>query len=132
MIALDTNILLRFLLRDDEIQSDIARRILAEELTATRPGFISMIVVVELYWVLSRAYRKPDADIRRVLADLLDTPVLAFEAADLVRAALAMPETDLADMLIHLRGLQAGCSHTLSFDQHFAKTAGVNLATAAP
>ena len=56
MIALDTNVLVRYLVADDAGQAEAAQALLAG-LTAERPGFVCREVAVELVWVLERAYR---------------------------------------------------------------------------
>lgn len=89
MIALDTNVLVRYLVADDARQAEAAR-LLLEGLTAKRPGFVCREVTVELVWVLRRAYRFSRDQIATVLEELVATEGLEVEAAeDVARAALA-------------------------------------------
>ena len=91
MIALDTNVLVRFLLNDDPHQSAAARALLAE-LSADRPGFVCREVVVELSWVLERAYGFSRDRIATVLEELAGTEELRIEAADdVIRSARRLP-----------------------------------------
>jgi len=55
MIGLDTNVLVRYIMQDDAMQSPKAS-VLIESLDADHPGFISLVTVVELYWVLTSCY----------------------------------------------------------------------------
>ena len=86
MIALDTNVLVRFLVRDDERQA-AAAYVLLTSLTVEEPGFIGREVVVELVCVLERAYGFDRDRIADVLDDLVSTEVLVMEAADDVATA---------------------------------------------
>ena len=60
MIGLDTNILVRYLAQDDALQSPIATQIIESQLTEANPGFVSVVVMVEIVWVLDRAYGLAD------------------------------------------------------------------------
>ena len=86
MIALDTNVIVRFLVRDDPRQAEAARALL-ESLTAERPGFVCREVAVELVWVLERAYRISRDRIAAILEELVATEELVIEAADDVAQA---------------------------------------------
>ena len=70
MIALDTNVLVRYLVNDDARQAAVARALLAG-LTVERLGFVCHEVVVELVWVLQRTYGFSRGRIASVLEDLL-------------------------------------------------------------
>ena len=87
MIALDTNVLVRFLTGDDPAQQADAS-VFLERLTPEEPGFIAREVVLELVWVLSHGYGAPRQRIAEILAELLETRGLLFEtAADVAHAA---------------------------------------------
>ena len=75
MIALDTNILVRYLVRDDEKQAEAARTLL-ESLTIEQPGFVCREVIVELVWVLERSYKCSRDRIATVLEQLATTESL--------------------------------------------------------
>ena len=125
MIAIDTNILVRYVVGDDPVQSVQAARFLEDSLTPENPGFVSLIVVVELSWVLARAYRAPVETVRDVLRRLLASRQIVVQAADVVERALAPMGGDLSDALIHQLGVAAGCDRTVTFDRRFARTPGV-------
>ena len=87
MIAIDTNVLVRFLTQDDPEQGAIAGRFLAG-LTVDHPGFVAREVLVELVWVLERAYRYSRGEISSALEGLLAAAELEVEASDDVGAVL--------------------------------------------
>ena len=87
MIALDTNVLVRFLTRDDPDQAAAADEVIAG-LAADAPAFVCREVAVELVWVLERRYRIPRAEIASALEGLLAAAEIAVEAADDVGTAL--------------------------------------------
>ena len=89
MIALDTNVLVRYLVDDDPRQAEAARVLLAG-LTSERPGFVCREVAVELVWVLQRACGFSRDRIAAVLEELIATEELEFEAVDdVARAAFS-------------------------------------------
>ena len=70
MIALDTNLLLRFLVRDDPGQAERVRVLIDETLTVDDPGFVSSVVVVEIAWVLEDHYGRPPEEIKSIFEEL--------------------------------------------------------------
>lgn len=92
MTALDTNVIVRYLVNDDEEQAEAARALL-EGMTADRPGFICREVAIEVVWVLERFYRFTRAQIADVLVELIATDSLVVEAADdIARATVVYRE----------------------------------------
>ncbi|MDZ4370468.1 MAG: type II toxin-antitoxin system VapC family toxin [Phenylobacterium sp.] len=128
MIALDTNVLVRYLVGDDVQQAETARRIIEDVLTPAEPGFVSLIVLVELSWVLGRVYRCPHEQIASILAELLASPTIHVEQPAAVSAAINHRHDDLADSLLHETGRLQGCARTVTFDRKFARLPGVELA----
>lgn len=127
MIALDTNVLLGFLVRDDPRQAERARALIDDALSDEKPGFISTLVVAELAWVLEDHYGRGLEEIRSVIGRMLATPQLQFEQERAIAAALLSSHADLADALIHEIGKANGCIKTLTFDRKFARLEGVEL-----
>lgn len=129
MIGLDTNALVRFLVQDDPDQAAVATAFVAG-LTEAEAGFVSREVLVELVWVLERAYGLSRADIAKALDGLLEARELVIEAAD--RAAVAVDRyrkggPGFADQMIALAGQGAGCRDTVSFDRKAAGLPGMRL-----
>jgi len=129
MIGLDTNVLVRYVAQDDPKQSPKATRLI-ESLTVAAPGFVGVVSVVELVWVLSTCYGSTKAEICEVLEALLRTKELVVAQTDTVWKALRLfrdGKTDFADCLIERAANDAGCSHTATFDRDAAKTCGMHI-----
>jgi predicted nucleic-acid-binding protein len=129
MIGLDTNVLVRFLVKDDSVQTPVAVR-LVRSLSAEGPGFISLVTVTELIWVLRVTYRYKRDEIMAVLEMLLQSQEIVVEQRDLVADALqtfVAGNADFADHLIERSGYSAGCDHTFTFDKNAASFAGMRL-----
>ena len=112
MIALDTNALVRYLVRDDADQAE-ASRILLESLSAERPGFVCREVMLEVVWVLERAYRLSRDQIALIVEELTHTEGLVIEADDdVIRAAMGYRQgiADFSDFMILIAAQRAGRS----------------------
>ncbi len=127
MIAVDSSVLVRYLVQDDEAQGQIAAEFLEGQLSDEKRGFISCIVFTELIWVLRRTYRLSSADVGAALAGLLTSRQLHFEHRGLLEAAIIDGPDQLADRVIHEVGRRAGCQETVTFDRRFARRASVRL-----
>ena len=129
MIGLDTNVLVRYVAQDDPKQSPQATRLI-ESLTAEAPGYVSIVSVVELVWVLAGCYASTRNEICEVLETLLRTKEIIVAHADIVWKALRIfreGKADFADCLIERSANAAGCSHTATFDRAAAKHCGMRL-----
>ena len=129
MIALDTNVVVRFLVRDDQRQAEAAR-VLLESLTAERPGFVCREVAVELVWVLERAYRISRDRIAAILEELVATEELVIEAADDVAQAASRYRasgTGFSDLMVLAAARRSGAHPVYTFDRKAARLEGVML-----
>ncbi len=129
MIALDTNVLVRYLVNDDARQAAAARALLSE-LTVERPGFVCREVVVELVWVLQRAYGFSRGRIAGVLDELVATRELAFEAGnDVARAAFMYRQggAGFSDLMIAAAAKRTGACPLYTFDRQVAQLEGTVL-----
>ena len=125
MRALDTNILVRLLVKDDAAQSQKVIVALERAEAAGETLYVPILVVLELNWVLSSNYRKSRDEILDCLDQLVHISTLAFESAQVVKDLIAMGRVssiDLSDLLIGLNARQAGCETTLTFDRHAARS----------
>lgn len=124
MKAIDTNVLVRFLVQDDGAQMQVATQLLAEAEANKQPLFVSNVVVLELMWVLKSAYDVPRDDILGALDELLSMAALEFQNAVVVRDFIGSAQNntyDLADLLISHVARENGCDTTLTFDKKAAK-----------
>lgn len=129
MIALDTNILIRYLVNDDRGQAAAARALL-EGLTSERRGFVCREVTVELVWVLQRSYRFSRERIATILEELAATEQLEIEAAeDVIRAAWHYRQgaSGFSDLMITAAAERSGASPVYTFDRKAAQFEGVEL-----
>ena len=129
MIGLDTNVLVRYVAQDDTRQSPKATRLI-ESLTVDAPGYVSLVSVVELVWVLTGCYASTRDKICEVLETLLRTKEITVAHADTVWKALRLfkeSKADFADCLIERSANEAGCSYTTTFDRDAAKHCGMQL-----
>lgn len=127
MIALDTNILVRYLTEDDAEQAARAAALFEEAVERDERLFVPHIVLCELVWVLASAYHRPRKDIVAALKGLLSAAQLNVEDAELAHRALARYATgpaDFADYLIGERAMAAGCDEVATFDRKLAGEPG--------
>jgi predicted nucleic-acid-binding protein len=130
MIGLDTNILIRYLTQDDPVQSPKATQIIERRLSPTNMGFVSVVTIAEIAWVLDRAYGLSNGEIAAVIERMLQVEVLAVENEQEVFAAmmaLKQGRGAFADALIAELGTRAGCIHTLTFDKKALRLPGFKV-----
>jgi len=124
MIALDTNVLVRYLTQDDPIQSRKATKLIENNCTKKNPAHITLIVLCELVWVLARAYDYDKLVIIKVLEQILLTIELDVENEDVTRRALDAfrdGKADFSDYVITYLNQAVGCEFTYSFDKQLVK-----------
>lgn len=129
MIGFDTNVLVRYLMQDDAAQAAKASRLI-ERCSADEPGFITLVVLVELVWVLESSYDIQRARIAAALELLLRTRELRVEQAEVAWHAVRVyreSRADFADALIARCAAAAGCERILTFDLDAARLAGMAL-----
>jgi predicted nucleic-acid-binding protein len=129
MIGLDTNILVRYIAQDDPKQSAKATRLI-ESLTVDAPGYVSVVSVVELVWVLTGCYTSTKIEICEVLETLLRTKEIVVANATTVWKAVRLfkdGKADFADCLIERFANEAGCDYTTTFDRDAARHCGMRL-----
>jgi predicted nucleic-acid-binding protein len=124
MIALDTNIIVRFLVRDDEKQAQAVYARFKQAEAGREALFVPLMVVLETMWVLESAYEKSRADILDSFEELKSMPILEFEQEEILQSLLSegrKSNADLSDILIALAARAQGCSGGITFDKKAAK-----------
>jgi predicted nucleic-acid-binding protein len=114
---------------DDPKQSPKAAKLI-ESLTVDAPGFVSIVSMVELGWVLSSSYGLTRQQLEQAFEALLRTKEIVIDRADHVINALRVfkaTSADFADCLIERSAVSAGCARTMTFDIGAAKAAGMTL-----
>jgi predicted nucleic-acid-binding protein len=127
LLALDSNVLVRYLVQDDREQTRIAADFIESRLSSAEPGFVSLIVLCEIAWTLRAGYGFSPAEVRDTLIGLSAAGQLTFEREEIVERALSQSRYDPADVIIHELGRAAGCAATVTFDRRFARMDGVRL-----
>jgi predicted nucleic-acid-binding protein len=120
LIGLDTNVLVRYLVADDEAQASKAVAFVENVVGSGERLYINSVVLCELVWVLESAYHHSRTDIAATLEKLLLTDALEFERRDEVWAALAEyrdERGDFSDYLIGRINASDGCGQTVTFDR---------------
>lgn len=120
MMGLDSNVLVRYLAQDDAIQSPQATQIIECHLSVDRPGFISLVTMVETVWVLDRVYGLSSDEIAATVERILQADTLFVQneqEAFTAMTALKSGTGSFADALIGALGEWAGCTATLTFDK---------------
>lgn len=130
MIGIDTNVLVRYIAQDDPGQSKLATRLIEEECSAAVPGFISLVVLVELVWVSESCYGAERGVIAEIVRRILSIRQLVVQEAEVVWKALRGFESskaDFPDCLVEHLAMAAGCTVVMTFDKAAAKAGMVLL-----
>ena len=129
MIGLDTNVLVRYFAQDDAVQSPQANRIM-EALSEDNGGFVSVVSIVELVWVMQSAYQADRATVTNIMQTLFSIASIKVENTETVQKALrtySNTQADFADCLIVKSCEAADCDTTMTFDVGAAKKCGMTL-----
>ncbi len=120
MIGLDTNVLVRYLTRDDESQYRATMKLLTRK---SARFFVADLVLVETDWVLSSLYDWTRDEIADAFARLLQVHNLQFEDEDRIRHSLGAVRrgADLSDELLIAMSRNLGCREFATFDTAVAK-----------
>jgi predicted nucleic-acid-binding protein len=123
MLAIDTNVLVRLIVRDDAVQTRAA------ELAVAKGAWVSHLVLAETIWVLDAAYGLPRDKIETAIDMLLNHDVLTMQDADVVEAAVdqfrSRTGVEFSDCLVLEIARKAGHTPLATFDRVFARVEGV-------
>jgi predicted nucleic-acid-binding protein len=120
MVGIDTNVLVRYLVRDDKKQAERASAYIKHAADAGERFFINRIVLCELVWVLESAYQFSRGEIAGALEKMLGIKQFEIDSKDVVRQAIQdyhRNKGDLADHLIGRFNHSMGCDRTITFDR---------------
>ena len=129
MIGIDTNILVRYITQDG-VETDAANYFLENECSEFNPGFLSLVVLCELVWVLRRAYKYENIDICMILEKIFTTREFSIEHSMIAWRALRLFKNSNADFSDHVIGetnSHYGVSTTMTLDKKAAKTVNFTL-----
>ena len=129
MIGIDTNVLVRYIAQDDATQSRRATSLIERECDEAAPGFVGLVVLVEVVWVSESSYGAAREEVADIVRRILSTRHLVVQDAETAWKALRLFEsskTDFADCLVARSAIAAGCQSVVTFDKQAAK-AGMTL-----
>lgn len=132
MIGIDTNVIVRLIVGDDERQARAAERYLQEHASPDSPCYVSNIALIETVWVLETAYGYGRTQVADALVMILEVDRFEFDSpVDVAEAVrdFRKGRAEFVDCLIGRMNLFAGCSHTVTFDRKAAKLTGFKLLT---
>jgi predicted nucleic-acid-binding protein len=119
MIGVDTNVVLRLFVVDDEEQHSLAVSFFSAR-SSDDPAYVNLLVVAELVWLLQRRYGFAEDRIFEVLHVLLESVNIVVERSelveDLIDSSSASHKVSIADLLISQINRNAGCATTKTFD----------------
>ena len=122
MLAVDTNVLVRLLARDDAMQAAAADAAIA------KGAWVSQLVLAETMWVLDAVFERTPKQLIAALALLLAHESLVLQDADVVAAALAQlrakPALGFSDCLVLEVARKAGHLPLATFDKALGRLAG--------
>ena len=135
MIGLDTNVLVRYLAQDDAKQSALATRLIEKRLSTKNPGFVSLIVLIELCWVLEQKYGAAQSEIGDTIGEMPIAARFQFQERDAVQAAQnawhrrKAAGVGLPDFLIAELARRSECEAVVTFDKGAVSSTGMSLLT---
>lgn len=130
MIGLDTNVLLRLLLRDHPAQAATAEKAFASSVTPDDPAVINAVVLSEAVWAMRKVYSLPKERVIEILRGLLAQSDISVVPEEPVQRALLAWErgaAEFSDYLIAEINIEIGCEFTFTFDRAAAKADGFTL-----
>jgi predicted nucleic-acid-binding protein len=117
VLGVDTNVLVRFLTDDDDLQTPQAHSLVTK--AANHPIYVSMLVLAETYNVLTKVKKQPVQAVLESFRLLLHSPAMRVERPDMVSAAIedaAETKAGFSDALIAMQNKEARCMTTATFD----------------
>jgi predicted nucleic-acid-binding protein len=125
VIGLDTNVLLRYIAQDDKTQSPRATALIEKECSVSMPGYVGLVVLVEVVWVSESCYGATREEVAQIVRRILSIRQLVVQCAEIAWKALRSFESgkaDFADCLIERSAFSAGCERTFTFDRKAGMT----------
>ena len=130
-LAVDTTVIVRLLVRDDEKQYASAKRLIQKANAAGEPILIVLLAILETEWVLRSHYQLDKASIAQAFTQLLESQDVTIESAATLEEALYVwaqhPSADFTDCLLSARAAHLGATQFMTFDVGASKLPGANL-----
>lgn len=126
ILGLDTNVVVRFLVKDDEIQAQKVYALFKKIEKNKGKAYLSLLVIQETIWVLESAYDFEKSDILNAIKDFKELSFIICESTETVLQFLEDAETssyELSDLLIAYSSKTNGCDKVYTFDKKASKHA---------
>lgn len=130
MIGIDTNVLVRFLVKDDAQQAAAAKALFDARSARGEPIRIGLVVLAETAWVLRSRYGVGRNELSRVLDELIEDPLIDLQdeaAVSVASREFGESVLEFADLLIAAVNDLHGCSTTMTFDRRATRRRGMTL-----
>jgi predicted nucleic-acid-binding protein len=130
VIGIDTNVIVRLIVNDDERQSRAAERFIQEHCSAESPAYVSNVVLAETVWVLETVYGYDRAGVADALTLCLEVEQIEFDSPADIAAAIEdfrRGQVEFVDCLIGRTNLFDGCEYTATFDRKASQLTGFQL-----
>lgn len=117
---IDTSVILRLLVKDDDIKRKAVERLLKEAINKGEALYVLPVALMETVFVLEKVYKIDRKKTREMLEAILNTPVLRFEMGDVFRKAIKVYEeknVKFADAVMGYWGLEKGFSTVYTYDE---------------
>ena len=124
LIGIDTNIIIRLLTRDDEVQFSLARSLVAGA-SLEKPLCVNIVTMTESLWVLEKRLKMLTVDARSLLGSFLEAPEIVVPSTMPFagwQSALSSAHPGWTDVVVAGINAELGCVHTLTFDKRAAKS----------
>lgn len=133
MTGIDTNVLVRYIAQDDEVQAQAATAFIEQHCASGEKIFINHTVLCELVWVLRKCYKLSKPEIVAVLERIVNTAQFTFENHQIIRQALNDYKdgaADFSDYVIGRTNQHHSCAKTVTFDKAASKAEGFEVLAA--
>jgi predicted nucleic-acid-binding protein len=120
VIAIDTNLLIRLMVKDDDAQGAAVEGLLRKTSESGETCFVSDMVLCEMEWVLRTCYKAPRDRVLSAIQELLDERLFAFEDRSRLHKVVRfyqLGKAELSDYLIGAKGQASGAAATYTFDR---------------
>ena len=130
MIGIDTNVLVRYITQDDEVQSGIATEFIENYCLSGNKIFVNNLVICELVWVLKKCYKLSKPKTINVIENILQISQFSIENVQIMWQALTdykKGPADFADYVVGRTNTFNNCDETVTFDEKASKSKGFSL-----
>lgn len=124
IFGLDTNVLVRLLVKDDLEQVEAASTRIKDEVSKDNLFYISDLVLLETFWVLESCYDASNENIIEAIEKMMLVAHFQYDDIDLLHRFVRIAtesSSDLSDILIGLKAKANNCETTLTFDKRASR-----------